>query len=300
MEFKEIIDLKYKGIATRYDINYWYYNAIESCKVSSFLFENEIDNVISFMASNKSNSLIIDTCGNYYQVDFSNFQYLPFVKELGLDSCYGKNVEYIYSLTDLEVLWLGDYFGEKIDLSRFKKLKKLVLFGNSSNVYGYENLKDLHTLVIHKYNYDNLKKLCCLEKLVALELVQPKCTSLEEIESLKELKCLTIYNASKLETLSGIENNKNLQYVLLHNCKKIQRLNYLENNKELSFIDILNCGTIDSLNFLNRLCKLDDVSFVDTNIVDGDVSPLIGIRIHNYSNKRNFNYKCISGIDIKK
>lgn len=64
--------------------------------------------------------------------------------------------------------------------------------------------------------------------------------------------------------------------------------------KKLSVLCLNNCGAISDLSFLKYFPKLIDFRFVDTNILDGNLTPIIEhptIRTVGFLNKRHYNLK---------
>lgn len=292
---------KYKDFPTRYDLRYWKNVQERWIKVSSFEFESEIEQVVDFLKKEGINSLLIDTFGNNYRINMENLKYLSFIKELSIDSGSYVNIKYLYCLQDLESLWINnDNYGEEIDVSQFKHLKRLILFNSCKNINGLFSLTNLETLKLQKFKECNLTNFSNFPNLTALELVQPQITSLKGIENLKNLKCFTLFYASKLPSLAGIEQLKKLEYLEIRNCKKLLDYDSLRGLESLNRLSINFSGSLQNLNFLVNLKKLDFFGLVDTGVSDGDISLLVKVPSHGYTNKKNFNYLSKGGKDIKK
>lgn len=65
----------------------------------------------------------------------------------------------------------------------------------------------------------NLAIFSSLNNLNSLELVQTKVCSLNGIQFVTKLKCLTIFYDSELLSLDEISNQKELEYIEFHSCK---------------------------------------------------------------------------------
>jgi hypothetical protein len=59
----------------------------------------------------------------------------------------------------------------------------------------------------------------------------------------------------------------------------------------LKKIMLTNSGEIKSLSFINKLPNLKFISFVNTNVKDGDLSYCEGIEYVGFNNKKHYNYK---------
>lgn len=301
MKIKKIETGKYQHFPTRYDLQYWKNDKEKWLEVSSFEFENDIALIVDSLKKNDIDSITINTFGNSYQINFENFKYLTFVKELSIDSGSYINIDNLYLLENLESLWLNnDNYGEEIDLSKFKSLRKLIVSNSCKNLKGIFNLTNLMTLKLQKFNEIDLTKFNLMEKLTSLELVQSNIYSLNGIEKMKNLKCLTLFYSSKLKCIEKINHLCGLEYLEIRNCKKIENYDMLKKLKNLKRLAIYDCSPINNLTFINYLKKLNFVGLINTNVVDGDIEPLILIENHGYTNKKNFNYYNKNGLDIKK
>lgn len=64
--------------------------------------------------------------------------------------------------------------------------------------------------------------------------------------------------------------------------------------KNLRVLCLNSCGNIENLNFLYQFPNLIDFRFVDTNVLDGDLTPILDpptIRSVGFMNKRHYNIK---------
>lgn len=180
-----------------------------------------------------------------------------------------KNVDALYKLENLEILYIQDKQNFKINISKFKNLKELSIFF-SSKIIDLSIAKKLETLVIiGGYSKSNL-------------------TFLEDLQS---LKILHIYKSSKIETLKSIQKltnlselklafNKNLSDIdqiqethikklYIEKCKKLTDFSILKNN---STIQELFITELDSLSFVKSMKKIEKIHF--WHCEDGDLNPL--------------------------
>lgn len=202
---------KYKGFPSRYDLNYWKTDQERWLRVSSFEFESEIEEIVKRLKEENICSLSIDTCYNNYRFSFENFKYLTFIKELYIGSGNYVDVENLYLLDELETLYINNINEtEEIDLKRLKSLKKLIIFSSCKNLKCLFSLTNLETLKLEKFRETDFSKFENMDNLTSLELVQPKITSLNGIEKMSKLKCLTLFYSSSLLSIENIGVLKNL------------------------------------------------------------------------------------------
>lgn len=103
-----------------------------------------------------------------------------------------------------------------------------------------------------------------------------------------------MHSCIKLENdlgLSVLEDT--LEFLQINTSKKLQSVDEISRLKNLKTLRLNNCGTLKNLDFLKELPDLIDFRFVDTNVLDGDLSPIIehpALRSVGFLNKRHYNY----------
>ena len=110
------------------------------------------------------------------------------------------------------------------------------------------------------------------------------------------LRELTIFRASRLENISALSNIKQtLTKLELDQCKRISSYDSLSKTINLRTLIIGNSAPIRSLSFVTSLQNLEFISFVGTNVVDGDLSPTIGIGYVGFDDRRHYSHKFREG-----
>ena len=108
----------------------------------------------------------------------------------------------------------------------------------------------------------------------SLELVKGTVNALQGVTSMRALRKLDLRYLS-LEDLSPLCGCKSLEQLELDHCKKIRDLSVLAGVKKLSILGVDWCGQIPSVQFVRELKALRRCSFVETNILDGDLNPFL-------------------------
>lgn len=182
----------------------------------------------------------------------------------------------INELHNLRSLSFGDYDKTKVDFKNFPKLEKCFFYWLPSrkSIFECTSLKELYIYGFREKDTEGIAKLKNLE---LLSLGPASTEDLRGIGKLPKLKKVELGYLSKLESLAGIEKLKALTYLRLASCKKIQNIDEVAKLTNLENFFLSNCGKIESLKPLRKLKKLKKVFFIeDTNIEDGDLSPLVG------------------------
>ncbi len=104
---------------------------------------------------------------------------------------------------------------------------------------------------------------------------------LEEIEffnALDSLQRLQLINLRHLRSLRGIEDILLLRCIRLDGCSGIRSIEQVRKLINLELLWFVDCGEVQSLDPVRNLTKLKSLLFGgSTNIVDGDLTPLLGL-----------------------
>ena len=146
-----------------------------------------------------------------------------------------------------------------------------------------------------KHKTDSYDSLPGSKTLSYLELNSANIKDFKGIGKFENLKRLELHHCIKLENDLGLSQlNKNLQYLHINTSKKFAFTSELLSLKNLKVLCLNACGPIDNLSFLKCFPNLLDFRFVDTNILDGDLKPIIehpSIRTVGFLNKRHYNLR---------
>jgi hypothetical protein len=142
-----------------------------------------------------------------------------------------------------------------------------------------------------EYSFDNLPK---SDNLIYLDFDWGNLKNFQGIDRFKNLKRLELQYCVKLENDNGIKALKNtLQHLHIDQSKKFEHSRELYQLKKLKVLCLNSCAPIANLKFLKHFPQLLDFRFVDTNILDGDLTPILEhptIRTVGFLKKRHFNY----------
>ena len=141
-------------------------------------------------------------------------------------------------------------------------------------------------------SFDNLEE---NEKLSYLELNWANIKNFDGIEKFNNLKRMELHYCVKLEDDFGLSRLRDsLEFLHINTSKKFKVTDELLQLKKLKVLCLNACGPIENLDFLNDFPNLIDFRFVDTNILDGNLKPLLHhptIRTVGFLNKKHYNFK---------
>jgi hypothetical protein len=128
-----------------------------------------------------------------------------------------------------------------------------------------------------------------------LELNWANLKDFQGVEKFGNLKRFELHYCTKLESGLGLSHlSESLQYLHISRSRKFTVNDELLSLKKLRVLCLNVCGPIESLSFLKHFPNLIDFRFVDTNVLDGNLAPILEhptIRTVGFLNKRHYNLK---------
>lgn len=151
-----------------------------------------------------------------------------------------------------------------------------IIWHLKGRVNSFENLSDSKKLLYLELNWANIKDFVGIEKF-------------------GKLKRLELHYCTKLASDTGLSVLKDsLEFLHINRSKKFVLTEELLSLKKIKVLCLNECGNIDNLHFLSNFPELIDFRFVNTNILDGNLQPILDhptIRSADFLNKRHYNYK---------
>jgi protein phosphatase 1 regulatory subunit 7 len=217
------------------------------------------------------------------------FRDYPFISRVDINYAPNIKLSDLYYLPNLQSITIGGNT-QAIDFSRFPKLEDLSIEWHSKVTFP-ESSKVLKNLAIWNYkptskDFTELPDFPNLEK---LRIVRAPLISLAGLGRFKKLKYLALSYLSKLERISGLDAYS-VEELELDVCRKISDHEHLTKLPKLWRLMLCACGTIPSLKFLDRMPKLRWFTFVDTNILDGDMTPCFRLETVGTLNKKHYSH----------
>lgn len=252
---------------------------------------NRIDSYLKYIKENDIKWISLSNL--YYSTE--NIDFLvdcSFIEKLSITSTSILDYSGLKHLKNLKSLSLEEPKG-KVDLSNTTSLEVLST-ELSKNVIGLDKLHKLRILKLWKYNpkSKNLIELNSLTSLEELYITQSNITSLEGCSNFANLLKLELNYLTKLEYIDEIEKNADTLISLrFDSCKKLKNHDYVTCLRKLELLAFDECGEIPSIRFIKRIPNLKSFIFVNTNIVDGDLSACEGLDYVGFLNKKHYSHK---------
>jgi protein phosphatase 1 regulatory subunit 7 len=178
---------------------------------------------------------------------------------------------------------------QPLNLSALEALENLRVHWHSKLVLPTEKcgLRDCYMRGFHK----SLQEIPAYRNLQTLELKQGSITSLDGIEMSSTLKSARFIFLTKLVSVEAVSKLK-VEELEFDTCKAVKDWESLAACKRLQVLKLNNCGSIPSLKWIRNLRSLKELRFVSTNIEDGDLSPLLNLKLKavGFSDMRHFSH----------
>ena len=262
-----------------------YTNGIKSIIINS----DRIDECMQVYTENHLDGVAITTSHDYKLQNIDFLTDYPKVKRLSISDGI-KDISAIHSLRSLEFLIVSGK-SRKIDYSYFPSLKELIADW-SSLFFNMDQCKSLKRLSFYNYNpkakdCSSISNISWVEK---LEIIRSPINTLTGLEYFNQLKELQFSYCSKLETLCCMEESKEtLVSLLFDHCKSIKNPEYVSQFRNMNTL-AYNNGLLQSIKFIKKIAALKSFRFVGTDVIDGDMTPCIGLKYVGFSNKKHFSH----------
>lgn len=225
-------------------------------------------------------------------VDF--LQNLEFLKSLIIRRLPLKSIDAIHQLTKLRHLELSTYADSPVDFSVFPNLEDCWFewINGSESLFRCSKLKSLG---VNRLNKKSSQPFSELKNLECLSILNAAIEELDGIFQLTHLRQLRLANLRRVKTLHGITHLTKLTELEIDNCLGISSITDVFTLKTLRRLHLLNIGTIDSIKGIEGLIQLESFVFDEsTNIVDGDLSPLLKLarlKVIAFKNRRHYSHR---------
>ncbi|MDR2202128.1 MAG: hypothetical protein LBP26_05125 [Clostridiales bacterium] len=183
-----------------------------------------------------------------------------------------------------------EFDGEEIN--RYTALKNLFLYETKG--VSFEKISAPTGLKKFDARLTDIRDFSGIEKFRELEninlLYARSFRSISGISQLKKLKKLWLGNCPKLTDIDELALCPSLKELYLEGIKKCD-LTVIENMTGLEALRLSDCGSVSSLKFIGKLDNLEFFSFVNTNVLDGDLRPCLRLKYAGTLDKRHYNIK---------
>ncbi|MBR5737832.1 MAG: hypothetical protein IKX90_04615 [Verrucomicrobia bacterium] len=235
---------------------------------------SRLDECLKYMYENNIRHIDIN-CLSYKEKDISFLEDLKdYLEGLKIDA-HGYRYDVINKLHLLKILAVEDNKQDVVDFSNFPDLEECREFYFNKRLINIESCKKLKSLRALKYKpkSGDFSELPFIPSLEVLKLLYLTPTSFKGIERFTHLKDIMLYRAHKLESLDDLVSLADvLEEFELEGKTKIFDYQALGKLRVIKRLFLRNVGDIKDLSFLETMPSLNHFVFMDSNVVDGDLS----------------------------
>ena len=246
------------------------------------------------MVENRIVDLELNVAKGWRGRDLSFLAKLPQLESFTIIDLKIPSVSPIHFLCKLRRLDVQTYCQTEIRFSIFPALEECALEWRPQAISLFERTT-LKKLFVNRYDGRDVVPFGHLANLESLAILNAPVEHLDGLNSLKRLRSLRLANLKRLTSLAGIEGLGDLEELEIHTCRGIGSIEEVGFLSRLQKLQLNNDGDIESLKPLERLNELMWVGFYEsTNILDGDLSPLIrqkNLTRVSFKNRRHYSHR---------
>lgn len=231
-----------------------------------------------------------------YRLDDIDFlRSYPDLKGVVLPDAAGMDLSALEGLSKLEFLSVAGS-SQSIDLRLYPLLQQAWLEWHDG-IRLPEEGGVLRVLALHQFRpkSGDLKGLPVLPLLENLSLINSTIQSLEGLGKHRGLRRFEVSYGAKLRSLDGLLPLANQLRVLeFQRCPCIRDYQRLGQMTSLEVLLLNSCARIPSIEFVTAMRSLRELRFVGTDVVDGDMVPLMThctLRTITFTAKRHFSHR---------
>lgn len=247
-----------------------------------------LDESVEYINAKQVKGVSIAPVSGYDLTDIDFLKICPSVVAVELGARL-SDMEGLYSLPNLA--YFKAPFQHKIRLSRFGSLMDLHTEWNAKVHREFGSQRNLSRLCLRKYKRTSIVDLSALKNLTSLQVIQSPLASLAGIAAFSKLKALEVNycrNFADIDEISAVAGT--LKTIEFDHCKQIANFTPLANLKSLQKLILSDCGSLPNLRFIREMPRLEFFSFVNTNVVDGDLSPCLNLRYVGFMDKKRYSH----------
>lgn len=238
------------------------------------------ENYTSLLLDKNVSELELNHAKGWHGSNVDFLQYLPDLISFTIIDFNAmlKSIKAVHCLEKLKVLNISTYCKTPIDFNFFPVLEKCGFEWRKGSESLFSRIS-LVKLFLNSYNKNDSNVFSPLTNLTDLAILNAPLKELLGLASLRHLVRFRIGNLNKLTSLQGIGGLSKLEELKIQRCRRIQSISEILNLYNLKRFLLLDSGDIESIKGIENLTKLETFLFYEsTNIVDGDLSPLLKLK----------------------
>jgi len=255
-----------------------------------------IDSCIEVLRRENLDGIAISKSMGYELSDVDFLREHTYLNGLIFSYAKGIDISALSSLQNLRLLSVAEN-SQPLSLSWFPQLREVWLeWHKAIDLYSDSDCLRILSLRRYRPTSKDLTELPPYPGLHGLEIIQSPLVSVEGVQKYSHLKRLELAYLPKLVHLQPFESCslRELEILEISKCPSLAEYDALGSLTSLNILRLFSCNDIPNLGFLNTLSELKDFRFLETNVTDGDLSPILSLKLLEgvgFTNKRHFSHK---------
>lgn len=190
----------------------------------------------------------------------------------------------------------NDDFNPIVNCEKYLKLRSLGQIWNQKMTFASSH-PQLHRLSLFKYcpkSNKDIDELPVAPNLKVLALLRSCIKTLDRIDKYGHLEKLVITFGKYLTAVGSLAHCHHLKIFELDGCKNINDLQEtLSKCSRLERLVLMKVSALENIQFVERMPNLKWLNLMDTNVVDGDMSPLLrhpSLEYAVFTSKKHFSH----------
>lgn len=250
---------------------------------------DNVDEAIEAVQSGAADGFFLASGRGFRPKDFPKLCATPNLKGIAAVTPGDIDWHLLNQRRDLSFLDLA-YAHHDIDLSLQERLESLSIIYNPKS-HLPPPTAPLRRLIIRGYSpkAGDLSELTAYPSLEYLSCTQGKLRSLNGASSIAKLKTACFHYQKCLASVADLSHSP-VETLVLDRCPKVTDVETLTMCSALKEFFYIKCRPLQSLRFLNHMKAIEVFTFVETNVLDGDMSPLLRLLYSGFDDKRHFSH----------
>lgn len=198
---------------------------------------------------------------------------------------------------DIPPITYGLFTG-KVDFNKLNMMKnmKKISFGEVKQI-SFTQLSGLTNLECVAFTQCGIRDLNGIEQFKNIKAIKLYyCRSLASIEGISKLPQFTHLWLCACPRLTDISEIGKIEKLIMLSMETMKKANIdfvydMKSKETIECLDLENCADLHSLKFLDNYPNLKMFGFWNTNVLDGDLTPCLRLKLAHTANKRHYNLK---------
>jgi hypothetical protein len=255
------------------------------------LYSERLADLLDFAFTHDIRGLVLNEAHGFNPADLPAIAGYRFIEAVLVCGEF-KDLAPLHDLPNLRRLAIS-YSEAPLDPQRMPAIERLSCDWTAGRA-GILQAVTLRELALRNFKprTSDLQPLSDLTNLEVLGLTQGTISSLNGIERLSRLRRLELHSQRHLSDIRALAASEApIEFLHMDRCPRVTDHGVVQHLPALQVLRMHRCGTISNLGFVRSSRSLRSFRFLDTDVADGDLSPLKGLADVCFTEKKHFSHR---------